>query len=116
MPAGPVGMLVGFEYRAESYSDNRDPRLDGTVQYTSAVTGLGFPFVGDVLGSSPTVDTSAKRTTNSVFAEMILPIPSKMEAQVAMRHEDPDDTKSSTVWKAALGWELTDDVPELQQD
>jgi hypothetical protein len=110
MPAGPVGMLVGFEYRAESYSDNRDPRLDGTVQFTSAVTGLGFPFVGDVLGSSPTVDTSAKRTTNSVFAEMILPISSKMEAQVAMRHEDPDDTKSSTVWKAALGWELTDDV------
>ena len=110
MPAGPVGMLVGFEYRAESYSDNRDPRLDGTIQYTSAVTGLGFPFVGDVLGSSPTVDTSAKRTTNSVFAEMILPISSKMEAQVALRHEDPDDTKSSTVWKAALGWELTDDV------
>jgi outer membrane receptor protein involved in Fe transport len=110
MPAGPVGMLLGFEYRAESYTDDRDPRLDGAIQFTSTETGLGFPFVGDVLGSSPTVDTSAKRSTNSVFAEMILPISSNMEAQVAMRHEDPDDTKSSTVWKAALGWELTDDV------
>jgi outer membrane receptor for ferrienterochelin and colicin len=110
LPAGPVGMLVGFEYRSESYTDDRDPRLDGAIQFTSTETGLGFPFVGDVLGSSPTVDTSAKRSTNSVFAEMILPISSNMEAQVAMRHEDPDDTKSSTVWKAALGWELTDDV------
>jgi outer membrane cobalamin receptor len=110
MPAGPVGMLVGFEYRSESYSDDRDPRLDGTIQFQSAVTGLGFPFVGDVLGSSPTVDTSAKRSTNSVFAEMIMPLTNKMEAQFAMRHEDPDDTKSSTVWKAALGWEIANDV------
>ena len=110
LPAGPVGMLVGFEYRQESYTDDRDPRLDGQIQFTSTETGLGFPFVGDVLGSSPTVDTSAKRSTNSVFAEMILPVSSKMEAQVAMRHEDPDDTKSSTVWKAALGWQISDDV------
>ena len=110
MPAGPVGMLVGFEYRSESYSDDRDPRLDGTIQFQSAVTGLGFPFVGDVLGSSPTVDTSAKRSTNSFFAEMIMPLTNKMEAQFAMRHEDPDDTKSSTVWKAALGWEIANDV------
>ncbi|OUW88646.1 MAG: hypothetical protein CBD86_02545 [Gammaproteobacteria bacterium TMED226] len=110
MPAGPVGMLVGFEYRSESYSDDRDPRLDGTIQFQSAVTGLGFPFVGDVLGSSPTVDTSAKRSTNSVFAEMVMPLTNKMEAQFAMRHEDPDDTKSSTVWKAALGWEIANDV------
>ena len=41
MPAGPVALLVGFEYREEKYSDDRDPRLDGT-NYTSFVTGLTF--------------------------------------------------------------------------
>ena len=110
LPAGPVGMLVGFEYRQESYSDDRDPRLDGGIQFTSTETGLGFPFVGDVLGSSPTVDTSAKRSTNSVFVELAVPLSSKMESQIALRHEDPDDTKSSTVGKIAVGWELTDDL------
>ena len=42
LPAGPVGMLVGVEYRKETYDEDRDPRLDGTIQYTSAVTGYGL--------------------------------------------------------------------------
>ena len=110
MPAGPVAMLVGFEYRQEKYSDDRDPRLDGTIQYTSAVTGLTFPFVGDVLGSSPTVDTKAERKTNSIFAEFIIPLAQNIESQVAIRHEDPDDTESSTVGKFAVGWNATENL------
>ena len=58
----------------EEYTDDRDPRLDGTIRFTSTVTGLTFPFVGDVLGSSPTVDTTGERETNSIFAEFILPL------------------------------------------
>ena len=110
MPAGPVAMLVGLEYRQEKYSDDRDPRLDGTIQYTSAVTGLTFPFVGDVLGSSPTVDTKAERKTNSIFAEFIIPLAQNIESQVAIRHEDPDDTESSTVGKFAVGWNATENL------
>ena len=34
LPAGDVGMLVGFEYREEEIIDDRDPRLDGTITYT----------------------------------------------------------------------------------
>ena len=34
MPAGPVGFLFGAEYREESFVDDRDPRLDGTITYT----------------------------------------------------------------------------------
>ena len=110
MPAGPVAMLVGFEYRQEKYSDDRDPRLDGTIKYTSAVTGLTFPFVGDVLGSSPTVDTKAERETNSIFAEFIIPLAQNIESQVAIRHEDPDDTESSSVGKFAVGWNATENL------
>ena len=107
LPAGPVAMLLGFEYRKEEYSDDRDPRLDGTTRFTSIVTGLTFPFVGDVLGSSPTADTTGERDTNSIFAEFILPLANNIESQIALRHEDPDDTDSSTVGKFALGWDVS---------
>ena len=110
LPAGPVAMLVGFEYRKEEYTDDRDPRLDGTTRFTSTVTGLTFPFIGDVLGSSPTADTTGERETNSIFAEFILPLTENIESQLAIRHEDPDDTDSSTVGKFALGWNVSDNL------
>ena len=34
MPAGPVGLLVGAEFRREKFRDDRDPRLDGTIRFT----------------------------------------------------------------------------------
>jgi len=110
LPAGPVGMLVGVEYRKETYDEDRDPRLDGTIQYTSAVTGYGPPFVSDVLGSSPTVDTYGTRSTLSMFAEMLIPISEKINAQAAIRHENPNDTDESTVGKFAVGWDISDDL------
>ena len=32
LPAGSVGILIGMERRKESYTDDRDPYLDGTVK------------------------------------------------------------------------------------
>ena len=110
LPAGPVGMLIGLEYRKETYDEDRDPRLDGTIEYTSAVTGYGPPFVSDVLGSSPTVDTYGTRSTLSMFAEMLIPISEKINAQAAIRHENPNDTDESTVGKFAVGWDVSDDL------
>ena len=110
LPAGPVSMLFGAEYRKETYDENRDPRLDGTIQYTSAVTGYGPPFVSDVLGSSPTVDTYGTRTTRSMFVEMLIPLADRINAQAAIRHEIPNDTDESTVAKFAVGWDVTDDL------
>tara|TARA_B100000902_G_C27315601_1_gene921119 strand:- start:74 stop:3028 length:2955 start_codon:yes stop_codon:yes gene_type:complete len=110
LPAGPVGMLVGVEYRKETYDEDRDPRLDGTIQYTSAVTGYGPPFVSDVLGSSPTVDTYGRRSTISMFVEMLMPLTENINAQAAIRHENPSDTDESTVGKFAVGWDVSDDL------
>ena len=48
MPAGPVGILAGAELRTESFIDDRDPRLDGTIQFVDN-SGNTFPFVSDVM-------------------------------------------------------------------
>ncbi|MBT5105461.1 MAG: TonB-dependent receptor [Porticoccaceae bacterium] len=107
LPAGPVGLLVGMEYREEAYSDDRDPRLDGTIAFV-ADNGSAFPFVGDVLGSSPTSDASGNKDTTSVFAELQIPVTESISAQLALRHEDISDAGTTTVGKFAVGWEATD--------
>src|SRR6185437_12037313 len=48
LPAGDVGMATGVEVRHEFMSDNRDPTIDGTVQFTDSVTGV--TTVSDQLG------------------------------------------------------------------
>jgi len=107
LPAGPVGMLIGVEYREEKYSDDRDPRLDGTIKYV-AQNGSEFPFVSDVLGSSPTTDSVGEKDTISVFTEFQIPVTETIQAQLAIRHEDISDAGSTTVGKFAIGWEATD--------
>ena len=37
MPGGNIGALFGLEYRDEEMSDDRDPRLDGTITYLSLI-------------------------------------------------------------------------------
>jgi len=106
VPAGDVGLLVGFEYRDEEMVDDRDPRLDGTITYTD-YEGDTYPLVADVLNSSPTGDVSGSRDVVSVFAEMQIPVSDSVNMQVALRSEDFSDFGSTTVGKLALGWEIT---------
>ena len=101
--AGPVGFLAGVEYREESFKDNRDPRLDGTIVFTDN-DGDTFPLVGDVVNSSPSSDSRGGRDVTSVFAELAIPLHSTLNVQAALRYENFSDTKSTTVGKVAFGW------------
>ena len=117
LPAGPVGMVIGFEYREESFTDDRDDRLDGTIKYTTnghTSSGLRnsnldvtFPYVSDVVNSSPTPDSYGERDVTSLFAEFQLPLTSKINAQLAVRYEDFSDVGTTTVSKFAAGWQIT---------
>ena len=82
LPAGDVGMLVGFEYREEEIIDNRDPRLDGTITYTD-YEGDTYPLVSDVVNSSPTPDVSGSRDITSLFTEFQIPLADNVDAQLA---------------------------------
>ncbi|MEL7186926.1 MAG: TonB-dependent receptor, partial [Pseudomonadota bacterium] len=122
LPAGPVGFLAGYEFRRETYADDRDPRLDGTIRFMRDTTGDGvpdfegdfegdtYPLTSDVVNSSPTPDGAGSRKTNSIFAELALPLHETLDVQVAMRYEDFDDIGDTTVGKVAFGWRPIDQV------
>ena len=103
LPAGPVGFLAGFEYRRESFEDDRDPRLDGTIQFTTA-TGATFPYISDVANSSPTADNKGDRNVTSFFSELQLPLLNNLDVQLALRYENFSDVGNTTVGKVAFGW------------
>ena len=113
LPAGPVAALIGFETRKEEYTDERDPRIDGRVTYTVPTgpkAGLTFPLISDIVNSSATPGSSGSRTTNSLFAELQIPIHETIDAQLAVRYEDSDDYGDATVGKFAIGWQPLDQV------
>jgi hypothetical protein len=71
LPGGNVGIAAGVEWRRETFFDDRDPRLDGTITFTDSVTGV---FNGsDVAGTSPSPDTNGVREVYSAFAEVFVP-------------------------------------------
>ncbi len=103
LPAGNVGFLLGYEYREESFKDDRDERLDGTIVFTDWEDDT-YPFVSDVVNSSPTPDNSGSRSVSSLFAEMQIPVFETLDVQLALRYEDFSDVGNTTVGKMAFGW------------
>ncbi len=106
--AGPVGLAFGAEWRNEYYEEDRDPRLDGTIIFDdSNVSGIS-----DVVGVSPTRDSSARRNVFSGFAEALIPLHrgegtwiNDLTLQLALRGEYFDDLKGGAVKpKIALSW------------
>ena len=113
LPAGALGLAMGVEWRHEAFSDDRDPRLDGTITYTDMVTG--DVSLSDVMGSSPTLDTSGHRHVVSAFAEAAVPIVSEsmeiplmksFDVQLAARFEDYSDVGDVLKPKFAFGWQM----------
>jgi len=118
LPGGDVGVAAGIEWRRETFFDDRDPRIDGTITWTDSVTGV---FDGsDVVGTSASPDTSGTRVVWSAFAETFVPLVSEdmeipliaaLNLQLAGRMEhfrDIDET--AIVPRAAASWTV---VPGL---
>ena len=118
LPAGDIGFATGVEARRESFEDDRDDRLDGTTTFTDIVTG-DFVTDSDVLGSSPTPDTSGSRWVLSAFAELAVPLVSpgmdipfvqSLDFRIAGRYEDFEISGSTFKPKVAMSWVVTDGI------
>ena len=114
LPAGEVGVALGVERRRETYSDDRDPRLDGTIEFLGPDSG---ELTSDVMGSSPTLDSSGARNVISAFAELAVPLISPdmniplvqaVDLQLAVRYEDYDLFGSVTKPRVAASWQVSD--------
>lgn len=117
LPAGNLGMAIGAEFRNESFVDDRDPRLDGTITFTNAVTG--DTYGGDVLSNSPTPDTSGSRDVYSAWIETFIPIVSEnmdipliqsFDLQLAGRFESFSDAGETVVPRVAASWAINDSL------
>lgn len=108
-----VGIALGAEFRREDYHDQRDPRVNGTINYT-APTGV---VTSDVLGTSPTFDTIGARNAVSAYAELAVPLVTEadniplvqnLELQLAGRFEHFSDIDANVFKpKVSAGWQVT---------
>lgn len=110
-PAGGVGVAVGVEARRETFLDDRDDRLDGTITFTDMVTGV--TNLSDVMGTSPTPDTDGARSVYSAFIETAVPVVSpemgiplvqRLDFQLAARFESYSDVGEVAKPKIAISW------------
>ncbi len=110
-PAGGVGVAVGVEARRETFLDDRDDRLDGTITFTDIVTGV--TNLSDVMGTSPTPDTDGSRSVFSAFVETVIPVVSpemniplveRFDVQLAGRFESYSDVGEVAKPKVAVSW------------
>jgi iron complex outermembrane recepter protein len=115
LPGGDLGIAAGIEWRRETFFDDRDPRLDGTITWTDSVRP-GVSFGSDVAGTTPTPDTSGTREVYSAFAEAFIPLVSpdmniplvtSLDVQVAGRMEHfADINQTAVVPRVAASWQV----------
>jgi iron complex outermembrane recepter protein len=106
-----VGVAAGVEWRNETYDEDRDSRVDGTITFTDAVTGQFSE--SDIIGSSPTPDSSGDRDVYSAYVEGVaqlvepednIPLMHSLELQLATRYEHYSDFGEVLSPKVALAW------------
>jgi outer membrane receptor protein involved in Fe transport len=107
---GDVGAAWGVEWRRETYTENRDARLDGTITFADGLNGNR----SDVVGVSPTNDSKGTRNVYSAYGEILAPLISesmgfalakRLDLQIAVRFESFDDLNEEVVKpKYALSW------------
>src|SRR3546814_15019245 len=93
MGGGSAGLVVGGEFRKEQYADTYD----------------SLSSAGVILGSAG-ASSGGGREVSSVYAEMLLPFTSTLEADIAGRYEKYSDYGTNFAPKNALRWHPIDSL------
>ena len=93
LPGGPIGLALGVEWREEKLND----------------TPAEVATSGNILGQGITA-TNGSRRNYALFAEASLPITQKIEASLAVRHDDYSDYGTSTVPKVGVKFRPTSNL------
>ena len=115
LPAGPLGVAFGAEFRHETQSDDRDENIDGTFTFTDMVTGE--TNISNVSAVSPNPDTKGERDVAGAFIEFAVPLVSpemniplvrSLDMQIAGRYEHYSDFGDVAKPKVAIAWDIVD--------
>lgn len=90
LPAGPLALAVGAEYRTEKFRFD----LNETNVRPAASSGLELA-----------TDVSGKRNVTALFAEVNVPILKELEAQIALRYDRYSDVGNTTNPKVSLRYQ-----------
>jgi iron complex outermembrane receptor protein len=110
LPGGRVGMAAGVEFRHETFADDRDDRLDGTIRFVALD---GSSNGSDTMGASPTPDSGGSRDTFSGFLEFAVPLVApdmnvplirSLDLQLAGRVESYQGFSTVAKPKVAASW------------
>jgi outer membrane receptor protein involved in Fe transport len=113
LPAGPLGVAFGAEFRHETQMDDRDENVDGTFTFTDMVTGE--TNISNVSAVSPNPDTKGERDVAGAFIEFAVPIVSpdmhiplvhSIDMQLAGRYENYSDFGEVAKPKVAVAWDI----------
>ena len=94
LPAGPLSLALGAEYRKEKYT------------YVAEEITRQVPSIG----VDPDSDISGDRNVTALYTELAIPIIKNLDATIALRYDDYSDVGSTTNPKFALRFQP---VPEL---
>lgn len=112
LPAGPLGVAAGAEYREETYTDFRDAESGRLTAADVQRLGLQARLVGDnnFIQVSPSDNTDSERDVLAAFVEFAVPIHRgaagdplrSVEFSTAVRHERYSDFGDTTKPKFGL--------------
>jgi iron complex outermembrane receptor protein len=94
LPAGPLSLALGAEFRKEEYT------------YVAEEITRQVPSIG----VDPDSDISGDRDVKALYAELAIPIIKNLDATIAVRYDDYSDVGSTTNPKFALRFQP---IPEL---
>jgi iron complex outermembrane recepter protein len=87
LPSGAAQIAVGLEYRKEDRFSGADPQK----------------LIGNVFGRGIST-ASGSRNVSTIFSELVIPVASNVEAQIAGRYDRYSDFGNSFTPKLAIGW------------
>jgi iron complex outermembrane receptor protein len=105
LPAGPLGVAAGFQYRYDEISDT-----PGQITY-NPITGESNAWLDDAAGI-----TTGDDKTWAVFGEVDVPILTdrpgfrNLTLNASARYTNVDSYGSDTTWKVGLNWQVIDSI------
>lgn len=91
LPAGPLGIAAGVEYRSEDGRDTPDDQ-----------------FVRRLIYGTESVSAAASRTQRAAYVEFSVPVTTSLELQLAQRYDRYSDFGSSASPKVAFTFKATE--------